>query len=167
VTRLNAFLARSGVASRRAADKLISSGVVKVNGRVSPPEGVLIDPDRDEVTVEGRTVRPLTTHRYLILNKPLGVITTAKDEGGRTTVLDVVGDEGMGGHRLFPVGRLDRTRSPRQVLRQKIAEGPLTDDAPPAFEDCGRDRAGIWVVCMDDAEESDERPAYPDVETVS
>jgi 23S rRNA pseudouridine2605 synthase len=107
VTRLNAFLARSGVASRRAADKLISSGVVKVNGRVSPPEGVLIDPDRDEVTVEGRTVRPLTTHRYLMLNKPLGVITTAKDEGGRTTVLDVVGDEGMGGHRLFPVGRLD------------------------------------------------------------
>jgi 23S rRNA pseudouridine2605 synthase len=107
VTRLNAFLARSGVASRRAADKLISSGAVKVNGRVPPPDGLLIDPDHDQVTVDGRAVRPLTTHRYLMLNKPLGAITTAKDEAGRTTVLDVVGDEGMGGHRLFPVGRLD------------------------------------------------------------
>jgi 23S rRNA pseudouridine2605 synthase len=107
VTRLNAFLARSGVASRRAADKLISSGAVKVNGRVPPPEGVLIDPDHDEVTVDGRSVKPITTHRYLMLNKPLGAITTARDEAGRTTVLDVVGDEGMGGHRLFPVGRLD------------------------------------------------------------
>jgi 23S rRNA pseudouridine2605 synthase len=107
VTRLNAFLARSGVASRRAADKLISSGAVKVNGRVPSPEGVLIDPDHDEVTVDGRSVKPITTHRYLMLNKPLGAITTARDEAGRTTVLDVVGDEGMGGHRLFPVGRLD------------------------------------------------------------
>jgi len=107
VTRLNAFLARSGVASRRAADKLISSGAVKVNGQVPPPDGLLIDPDRDQVTVDGRAVRPLTTHRYLMLNKPLGAITTARDEAGRTTVLDVVGDEGMGGHRLFPVGRLD------------------------------------------------------------
>ena len=107
MTRLNAFLARSGVASRRAADKLIASGAVKVNGQVPPPDGVLIDPDHDHVTIDGRAVKPITTHRYLMLNKPLGAITTAKDEAGRTTVLDVVGDEGMGGHRLFPVGRLD------------------------------------------------------------
>lgn len=107
MTRLNAFLARSGVASRRAADKLISSGAVKVNGRVPPPDGLLIDPDHDQVTVDGRPIRPVTTHRYLVLNKPLGVITTAKDDAGRSTVLDMVGDEGMGGHRLFPVGRLD------------------------------------------------------------
>ena len=106
-TRLNAFLARSGVASRRAADELISSGAVRVNGRVPPPEGLLIDPDHDRVTVSGRPVRPVTKHRYLMLNKPLGVITTARDESGRTTVLDVVGDEGAAGHRLFPVGRLD------------------------------------------------------------
>jgi 23S rRNA pseudouridine2605 synthase len=67
----------------------------------------MIDPDRDTVTVSGRPVKPLTQHRYLMLNKPLGVITTARDESGRTTVLDVVGDEGASGHRLFPVGRLD------------------------------------------------------------
>jgi 23S rRNA pseudouridine2605 synthase len=124
VTRLNAFLARAGVASRRAADKLISSGVVKVNGRVPPPEGLLIDPDHDKITVDGRAVKPLTTHRYLMLNKPLGAITTAKDESGRTTVLDVVGDEGLGGHRLFPVGRLDADSTGLLLL---------TDDGDLAF----------------------------------
>ena len=105
--RLNAFLARSGVASRRAADRLIAAGSVRVNGRVSPPDGVLVDPDHDRVTVDGREVKPRTDYRYLMLNKPLGVITTARDEAGRITVLDVVGDEGAQGHRLFPVGRLD------------------------------------------------------------
>ena len=107
LTRLNAFLARSGVASRRGADELIASGAVRVNGRVPPPEGVLVDPDHDRITVSGREVRPVVRHRYVLLNKPLGVITTAKDESDRTTVLDVLGDEGAAGHRLFPVGRLD------------------------------------------------------------
>ena len=105
-TRLNAYLARSGVTSRRGADKLIASGSVLVNGHVPPPEGVLVDPARDVVTVDGRAVKPATQHRYLMLNKPLGVITTAKDEAGRTSVLDVLG-EGASGHRVFPVGRLD------------------------------------------------------------
>jgi 23S rRNA pseudouridine2605 synthase len=95
------------VASRRAADRLSSSGAVKVNGRVPPPDGMVVDPERDRITVEGREIKPVVRHRYLMLNKPLGVITTAKDESDRTTVLDVVGDEGMSGHRVFPVGRLD------------------------------------------------------------
>ncbi len=95
------------MASRRAADELIASGAVRVNGRVPPPDGLIVDPARDRVTVSGRTVKPVTAHRYLMLNKPLGVITTAKDESSRTTVLDVVGEEGLNGHRLFPVGRLD------------------------------------------------------------
>ena len=105
-TRLNAYLARSGVTSRRGADKLIASGSVLVNGHVPPPDGVLVDPARDVVTVDGRAVKLATQHRYLMLNKPLGVITTAKDEAGRTSVLDVLGD-GASGHRVFPVGRLD------------------------------------------------------------
>ena len=58
MTRLNAFLARSGVASRRAADKLIASGAVLVNGQLPPPGGLMIDPDHDHVTVDGRPVRP-------------------------------------------------------------------------------------------------------------
>ena len=122
--RLNRFLARSGVASRRAADELIASGSVRVNGEVAPPSGILVDPEKDEVTVDGRAVKRLTRHRYLMLNKPLGVITTAKDEGSRTTVLDAVGDEGLAGHRLFPVGRLDADTTGLLVL---------TDDGDLAF----------------------------------
>ncbi len=122
--RLNRFLARSGVASRRAADELISGGSVRVNGEIPPPSGVLIDPERDTVTVDGRVVKPRTKHRYLMLNKPLGVITTAKDESARATVLDAVGDQGLGGHRLFPVGRLDADTAGLLVL---------TDDGELAF----------------------------------
>jgi len=95
------------VASRRAADDLIASGSVRVNGERPPATGLLIDPARDRVTVDGRPVKPPSSHRYLMLNKPLGVITTARDESSRTTVLDVIGEEGKHGHRLFPVGRLD------------------------------------------------------------
>lgn len=99
------------MASRRAADELIASGSVRVNGKPTPKTGMLIDPQHDRVTVDGQAVRPVTRHRYIVLHKPLGVITTAKDEVARTTVLDVVGDEGKGGHRLFPVGRLDADTS--------------------------------------------------------
>jgi 23S rRNA pseudouridine2605 synthase len=95
------------VASRRAADQLIADGMVRVNGERPPPSGALVDPERDRITVDGRPVKPVTTHRYVMLNKPLGVITTARDEASRTTVLDVIGQEGAHGHRLFPVGRLD------------------------------------------------------------
>ncbi|MEA2655151.1 MAG: rRNA synthase [Chloroflexota bacterium] len=112
------------MASRRAADELISSGSVRVNGERPPPSGVLIDPSRDTVTVDGRVVKPVTRHRYVVLNKPLGVITTAKDESERTTVLDVVGEEGHSGHRLFPVGRLDADTSGLLLL---------TDDGDLAF----------------------------------
>ena len=122
--RLNRFLARSGVASRRGADELIAAGSVLVNGERPPPSGVLVDPDKDTVTIDGRIVKPRTRHRYLMLNKPVGVITTAKDEAARTTVLDAVGEEGLGGHRLFPVGRLDADTSGLLVL---------TDDGELAF----------------------------------
>ncbi|OLD24453.1 MAG: hypothetical protein AUJ02_08170 [Chloroflexi bacterium 13_1_40CM_3_65_12] len=122
--RLNRFLARSGVASRRGADELIAAGSVRVNGELPPPSGVLVDPDKDTVTVDGRVVKPRTKHRYLVLNKPLGVITTAKDEVSRTTVLDTIGDEGLAGHRLFPVGRLDADTTGLLLL---------TDDGELAF----------------------------------
>lgn len=66
----------------------------------------MVDPAHDRVTVDGRPVKLTTAHRYVMLNKPLGVITTASDEAGRTSVLDVLGD-GAAGHRMFPIGRLD------------------------------------------------------------
>jgi 23S rRNA pseudouridine2605 synthase len=112
------------VASRRAADEVIASGAVRVNGQVPPASGLLIDPERDRVTMNGLAIKPVTRHRYIVLNKPLGVITTAKDESSRTTVLDVVGDEGRGGHRLFPVGRLDADTSGLLLL---------TDDGDLAY----------------------------------
>ena len=112
------------MASRRAADALISSGAVRVNGDRPPATGLLIDPDRDTVTVDGRRVKPPATHRYVMLNKPLGAITTARDEASRRTVLDVVGEEGAHGHRLFPVGRLDADSTGLLIL---------TDDGDLAY----------------------------------
>lgn len=103
--RLNRYLARSGVASRRAADALIASGAVMVNGRPPPPAGMLIEPDRDSITVAGRRVEPQPGHRYLALNKLEGTLVTARDPRGRPTVFEALADEGAG--RLFAVGRLD------------------------------------------------------------
>jgi len=103
--RLNRYLARSGVASRREADALIASGAVQVNGRPPPPSGMLIEPATDAVTVRGRPVEPPPGHRYLALNKPEGALVTARDPRGRPTVFDALADEGPG--RLFSVGRLD------------------------------------------------------------
>jgi 23S rRNA pseudouridine2605 synthase len=107
--RLNRYLARSGVASRRAADALIASGAVQVNGKAPPRSGMLVEPGTDAVTVHGTPVRPLAPHRYLALNKPEGVLVTARDPGGRPTVFDLLDDEASG--RLFAVGRLDAATS--------------------------------------------------------
>lgn len=95
------------MASRRAADSLIASGSVRVNGERPPATGLMIEPEKDVVTVDGRRIQPPAAHRYVMLNKPLGAITTARDQAARTTVLDVIGKAGAQGHRLFPVGRLD------------------------------------------------------------
>jgi 23S rRNA pseudouridine2605 synthase len=102
--RLARWLARSGVASRREADRMVAAGRVTVDGQVPPPQGRLIDPEREEVRLDGRVLAPRgIQRRYLALNKPLGVVSTARDPGGRKTVLELVGD----GRGLFPVGRLD------------------------------------------------------------
>ncbi len=111
------------MASRRGADELIESGAVKVNGRRAAV-GETVDPRSDAVTVNGDPVRPVAQHRYVMLNKPLGVITTAKDEAGRATVLDAIGVEGAHGHRVFPVGRLDADTTGLIVL---------TDDGDLAY----------------------------------
>ncbi|MHB8395021.1 MAG: pseudouridine synthase, partial [Candidatus Dormibacteria bacterium] len=102
--RLGRFLARSGVASRRGADRLLGEGRVSVNGRIAPPHGLLVDPAFDLIAVDGRQLpRGLAPRRYLALNKPMGVVSTVRDPGGRQTVMDLV-QEAAG---LFPVGRLD------------------------------------------------------------
>ncbi|MGH7610081.1 MAG: pseudouridine synthase [Candidatus Dormibacteria bacterium] len=102
--RLGRWLARSGIASRRQADRLLAQGRVTVDGRVAPAQGGMIDPERVEVRLDGAVLRPQSApKRYLLLNKPLGVVSTAHDPGGRRTVLDLVPDR----RGLYPVGRLD------------------------------------------------------------
>jgi 23S rRNA pseudouridine2605 synthase len=93
------------VASRRGADALIASGAVRVNGRVAPATGMLVDPAGDRVSVDGRPVEARPQHHYLVLHKPAGVLVTTRDPQGRPTVFDLVGDAGAA--RLFAVGRLD------------------------------------------------------------
>jgi 23S rRNA pseudouridine2605 synthase len=98
--RLNAFLARAGVASRRRADELIKEGRVAVNGE--PGQLNTVVGARDRVEVDGQ---PVTRQRltYVLLHKPAGVVTTARDPQGRPTVVDLVPGE----PRVVPVGRLD------------------------------------------------------------
>jgi 23S rRNA pseudouridine2605 synthase len=98
--RLNAYLARAGVASRRAADELIRTGRVRVNGR--PGELNTFVGSGDAVEVDGRPVEKQAL-AYLLLHKPVGVVTTARDPQGRPTVVGLVPAE----PRVVPVGRLD------------------------------------------------------------
>jgi 23S rRNA pseudouridine2605 synthase len=99
--RLQRALARAGVASRRAAEALITGGKVRVDGKVATL-GMKVDPASQKITVSGRPVR-LQERRWLAFHKPLGVVTTASDEGGRRTVLDFIPDHAG----LTYVGRLD------------------------------------------------------------
>ena len=100
--RLNRFLARRGVASRRAADALIESGRVTVNGRAGRV-GAVIDPEKDSIAVDGASVAARNSSVTLALNKPPGVVSTRHDPQRRRTVMDLV--EPLPG--LVPVGRLD------------------------------------------------------------
>jgi len=101
--RLNKFIARCGICSRRSADLLIQTGRVAVNGTPVQELGILIDEKKDEVTVDGKKVSLQKDLIYILLNKPKGYLTTVKDDFHRPTVLDLVGKE----EKVFPVGRLD------------------------------------------------------------
>ena len=101
--RLQKVLAARGVASRRAAEEMIRDGRVRVNGKVITEMGVRVNPERDQILVNGHALRQPRV-RYVLLHKPSGYITTASDPRGRWTVLDLVRTE----ERLYPVGRLDR-----------------------------------------------------------
>ncbi len=102
--RLQKFLADAGVASRREGERLIQAGRVEVNGQVITVLGMRVDPERDQVRIDGRRVRRSGRRAYYLLNKPKGVITTASDPEGRPTVVELL--QGVR-ERVFPVGRLD------------------------------------------------------------
>jgi 23S rRNA pseudouridine2605 synthase len=103
VIRLQKILSQAGVASRRAAEKLMVDGRVSVNGRTVLELGTKADPAHDDIRVDGRRIKA-ERPRYILLNKPRGYVTTRKDEKRRKTVLDL-----LAGVReyVYPVGRLD------------------------------------------------------------
>jgi 16S rRNA U516 pseudouridylate synthase RsuA-like enzyme len=105
--RLQKLIAAAGVASRRKAEELIVAGEVTVNGRLVKELGAKADPERDHVKVRGRLINPRLKHQekiYILLNKPLGVLTSRSDPKNRPLVIDLVGPYR---DKVHPVGRLD------------------------------------------------------------
>lgn len=101
--RLQKVLAEAGIASRRKCEEFITSGRVQVNGQVVTTLGVKVDPQADEIQVDGKAINQ-QKKIYVILHKPKGVITSANDPGGRKVVTDFL--PGIS-ERVYPVGRLD------------------------------------------------------------
>ncbi|MBQ3235360.1 MAG: rRNA pseudouridine synthase [Clostridia bacterium] len=101
--RINKFLAECGVASRRNCDRLISDGLVTVNGKVCTL-GQDIDEYNDSVSVNGKRINRVKKFSYYVMNKPKGYVCTVSDDKGRKTVMDLLPP---GTDRVFPVGRLD------------------------------------------------------------
>ncbi len=105
--RLNKLLATRGIGARRKCDALIESGAVRVNGEVVTAPGTRVTVDLDRITVNGQLLPGPTRHRYLMVNKPVGMITTLDDPEGRRTIRELLPP----GPRLYPVGRLDADTS--------------------------------------------------------
>jgi 23S rRNA pseudouridine2605 synthase len=102
--RLQKILSQAGIASRRASEQLMLEGRVTVNGTAARELGTKADPAHDDIRVDGRRVRLPERHRYLLLNKPRGYVTTRSDPQRRPTVIDLL--TGVRDY-VFPVGRLD------------------------------------------------------------
>ena len=111
--RLQKFLAQNGIASRRKCEEYILQGKVKVNGNVVTQLGTQIDPEKDEVRFLNELVKNTNTkHIYILLNKPIGYVTTVQDQFNRETVMDLIDIK----ERLVPVGRLDMYTSGALIL---------------------------------------------------
>ena len=110
--RLQKYLANCGVASRRKCEEYILQGKVKVNGEVVTELGTKINPEKDLIEFENKQVKENNKHIYILLNKPIGYVTTSDDQFGRDTVLDLVKVR----ERIVPVGRLDMYTSGALIL---------------------------------------------------
>lgn len=102
--RLHKFMARAGVASLRQCEELISSGLVKLNGKIINRPGVMIEPATDKIEVNGSLVKEPEVKVYILLYKPKNCVTTINDPQGRPKVADLIADISQ---RVYPVGRLD------------------------------------------------------------
>lgn len=119
LVRLHKYLAHCDVCSRRRAEQLMLEGRVAVNGTVVTQPGTKIDPAADTVQVDGKNVKGETSHIYIVLNKPTGIISSAYEKGART-VCDLVKIR----RRLYPVGRLDKDSDGLILLTN---DGALTE----------------------------------------
>lgn len=106
--RLQRYLSQSGVASRRNSEQLIKDGRVKVNGETVTVMGFIVSPETDMVEVDNRLIKPVIQHEFFLLYKPVGYVTTVKDQFGRPTVRDLLAGVNT---RIYPVGRLDMDTS--------------------------------------------------------
>ena len=110
--RLQKVLANSGIASRRQCEELILQGKVKVNGKVVTELGTKVDKDQDIIEYNGKQINKQSKKIYILLNKPIGYVTTVKDQFDRDTVMDLVKIK----ERVVPVGRLDMYTSGALLL---------------------------------------------------
>ena len=110
--RLQKFLAEAGIASRRKAEELILEGKVIVNDKVVNQLGTKVNPDKDIVKYNGKIIKIQSKYVYILLNKPIGYVTTAKDQFNRDSVMDLVKVR----ERVVPVGRLDMYTSGALIL---------------------------------------------------
>ena len=106
IVRLQKYIAMCGVASRRKAEELIQEGRVSVNGSKVTEQGVKVEIGADDVSVDGEPIKAKNKKYYIMLNKPVGYVSTAKDQFDRPTVVDLVKKD-LTDVRIFPVGRLD------------------------------------------------------------
>lgn len=110
--RLQKYLANCGVASRRKCEEYIKQGKIKVNGEIVTELGTKINPEKDIIEFENKKIKQNSKNIYILLNKPIGYVTTADDQFGRDTVLDLVKVR----ERIVPVGRLDMYTSGALIL---------------------------------------------------
>lgn len=110
--RLQKYLANQGIAARRKCEEFILDGRVKVNGEVVTELGTKINPEVDKIEFDGKEVNKEEKRVYILLNKPIGYVTTAKDQFDRPTVLDLVKVK----EKVLPVGRLDMYTSGALIL---------------------------------------------------
>ena len=110
--RLQKYLAECGIASRRKCEEYILQGKVEINNNIVTELGIKINPQTDKVTFEGKEVKKQNKKIYILLNKPIGYVTTAEEQFGRDKVLDLVKVK----ERIVPVGRLDMYTSGALIL---------------------------------------------------
>ena len=110
--RLQKYLANCGIASRRKCEEYILQGKVEVNGQIVKELGIKVNPEKDIIKFENKIVKNSNKNVYILLNKPIGYVTTSDDQFGRDTVLDLVKVK----ERVVPVGRLDMYTSGALIL---------------------------------------------------